>query len=142
MLCWLRNTKYAIVYFNNNGSRPVYHAVFEGDEISCHSQEKARALLGYFSVSPKTTMVKIEPDGTGSVTLLLNNQRVQIQVDGFSKRIIISKVTETGELVNSNYNYEFYLRNTIDNLIINATELIMKMADMDTSDNYKLWNNK
>lgn len=123
--------------FHNKGGRPVYNDVYEGDEFLCYAHEKARALLGYFATSPHAEKVEIDNNGNGYVILKLNDKRVVIKVSESLKRIVIANSTEKGEVVGSFYNYEFYLRHTIDHLIIDATELILKEANIEYS--YKLW---
>ena len=125
--------------FHNKGGRPIYNDVYKNDKFLCYAHEKARALLGYFATSPYAEKADIDDNGNGYVILKLNDKRVVIKVSESFRRIVIGNSTESGEIVRSFYNYEFYLRHTIDNLIINATELILKIADMSTEHSYKLW---
>jgi len=123
--------------FHNKGRRPIFNDVYEGDELLCYPNEKARAVLGYFATSPYAQKVEIDDNGNGQVILKLNDKWIVIRVSVSLRRIVIGKSTQTGEILGSFYNYEFYLRHTIDHLIIEATELILKEANIEHS--YKLW---
>ncbi len=125
--------------FHNTGGRPIYNNIYEDDKFLCFAHEKAKALLGYFAISPYAEKLEIDNNGNGYVVLKLNDKKVVIKVSESLRRIVIGNSTETGEVVGSFYNYELYLRHTIDNLIIKATELVLKMADMSTEHSYKLW---
>lgn len=123
--------------FHNNGGRPVYNHVFQDDELLGYAHEKARALVGYFATSPNAETIEIDPYGNGRVILGLNGKKVAIRVDEGLKRILIAEIDEGGYPVHSFYNYEFYLRHTIDHLIIEATKHILEIAGVEES--YKLW---
>ena len=120
--------------FNNSGRRPIFNQVCDGDENLCYAHEKSRALLDYFATSPYAEKVSIVK---GLVVLKFNNKRITILVDSFFKHITIGEADEFGNIKGSFYSYEFYLRHTIDHLIIEATELITKELEIDTP--YKLW---
>lgn len=119
--------------FHNKGGRPVYNNVYEDDKFLCYANEKARALIGYFATSPYTEKLEIDNNGNGYVVLKLNDKRVVIKVSESLRRIVIGNSTEAGEVIGSSYNYEFYLRHTIDHLIIEATELILKEAKFENA---------
>lgn len=123
--------------FHNKGGRPIFNRVYEGDETLCFDNEKSRALLGYFSTSPYAEKVSIDDYDNGWVLLKLNDKRAVIQVSSSLRRIVIGKANELGEIQGSFYNYEFYLRHTIDYLIIEATEHIVEMLEIEGA--YKLW---
>ena len=122
--------------FHNRGGRPVFNQVYQGDENLCFAHEKSRALLGYFATSPYAEKVSIDDYDNGWVLLKFNDKRVAIQVSSSLKRIVIGEANKLGEIKGSFYNYEFYLRHTIDHLIIVSTELITKMLELEP---YKLW---
>ncbi len=120
--------------FNNSDRRPIFNQVYDGDENLCYVHEKSRALLGYFATSPYAEEVSFDK---GFVVLKFNDKRITILVDSFFKHITIGESDELGNLKGSFYSYDFYLRHTIDYLIIKATELITKELEIDTP--YKLW---
>lgn len=75
--------------------------------------------------------------GSGYIILKFEEKRVKLEVDASLRNIVICNILPNNELNGSYYSYEFYLRHTIDHLIIEVTNLIFKL--LGTEKTYKLW---
>ncbi len=123
--------------FHNRDKRPIFNCVYEGDDNLCYAHEKLIALVGYFSMSPYVENFKITDDNYGEVYLHVKDKYAIIKINSIIRRIMIAPANKEYEIIGSYYNYEFYLRHSIDKLIIEASDLLVKVLELDSI--YQLW---
>ena len=123
--------------FYNKDTRPIFNCVCEGDDNLCYANEKLRAFIGYFSLSPYVENFKFEDVSYAEVCIHVKNKYAIIKISSTIRRIMIAPTNKEYELTESSYNYEFYLRETIDKLIIEASDLIVKVLELDSI--HQLW---
>ena len=125
------------INFHNRDKRPIFNCVYEGDDNLCYAHEKLRAFVGYFSISPYVENFKITDNNYGEVYLHVKNKYAIIKINSANRHIMIAPANKEYEMTGSYYNYEFYLRHTIDKLIIEASYLLVKALELDSI--HQLW---
>ena len=93
--------------------------------------------VGYFSMSPYVENFKITDNNYGEVYLHVKNKYAIIKINSANRHIMIAPANKEYEMTGSYYNYEFYLRHTIDKLIIEASYLLVKALELDSI--HQLW---
>ena len=123
--------------FHNNDKRPVFNCVYEGDDNLCYAHEKLRAFVGYFSTSSCVDSFKITDDNYGEIRIHIKDKYAIIKISSITRKITVASTNKEYEMTGSYYNCEFCLRHTIDKLIIEASDLLAKVLEMDSV--YQLW---
>lgn len=123
--------------FHNRYARPVFNHVYQGDDDLCYDYEKLRAIIGYFSTSSCAEKFDIPDNNYGEVCLHVKGKYAIVRISSSSRRIMIAPADKNYEVKGSFYNYEFYLRHTIDKLIIGVEEKLVEILELDSA--YQLW---